>query len=218
MYKVHFEPGAIVASILRIAEKRIEQSSASHNNNIPLFYCCSVTEIPEKGERIINCLNAYMDTMSNNIVQDSLLFQMLRNNKQSARHVYDKYWTKVAAELTAMDPKQTVNFNNILLKVCYRYCYFDNSQRGQYRHLPFERVVTKLVIEEINTGLWGMVPNKFVTLASFLLGYGYHQNTHRFSENFIQRIEGMAEQYTVHDILRLSRGIELFYTRGNRHP
>lgn len=219
MYQVHFEPGAVVAPIVRLAEKRIlEQSSATNNynyHNVPLLYCCSMTEIPEKNNRIINCLDAYLDTMPTDIVNDSLLFQMLRRNKQSARNVYDKYWSKVATELAAMDPKRTPNFDNMLSKACYRYCYFDNSQRGQYRHLPFEEIATKLVIDEINTGISGMIPRKFVKLATFLLGFGSHQTTHRFPENFVQRVEDMVRQYTVHDILQLSRGVELFYTRGN---
>lgn len=217
IYSHHLEPGAIVAPIMRLAENRLQRSPADGLHNIPLLYCCSMTEIPEKNQHILNCLDAYMDTTTDT-VNDSLLFQMLRHNKKSVTEIYDKYWSKVATELASMDPKQTVNYDNMLSKACYRYCNFDNSQRGRYRYLPFEKVAMKLVIEEIETGISGMVPRKFVKLATFLLGFGSHQITHRFPESFVQRIEDMARQYTVHDLHQLSRGVELFYTRGKCKP
>lgn len=176
-----------------------------------------MSEIPEKAEQILNCLDAYLDSPAT-IMNDSFLFKMLRKNRKSAKNVYDKYWSKIAAELTAMDPKKTFNYDNMLSKACYRYFHFYNDQRDGYRYLPFEEVATKLAIEEINTGMSGMVPRKFVKLAAFFLGYGGHPVTQRFPENFIKRIEGMTRQYTVYDIAALSRGVQIFYTRGNCKP
>lgn len=218
MQQFHYEPGKIVAPIAQLAEKRIQQITAANNINMHLLYCCSMTEIPENGERIINCLDAYMDTTTNDTINDSFLFQILRTNKQSATKVYDKYWSKVTAELAAMDPERTFNFDNMLIKACHRYCNFDNSQRGQYRYLPFEAIATKLAFNEVNTGISGMIPRRFVKLASFLLGYGCHQTSHRFPESFVQRIEDMSPQYTVHDLTHLSRGIKLYYRSGNYKP
>lgn len=176
-----------------------------------------MTEIPEKTERILNFLNAYMDS-SPSIINSSFLYQMLRNNRNSAKKVYDKYWSKITDELAAMNPKQTNNYDNMLSRACYRYFNFKNAQRDDYRYLPFEQCATKLAIEEINTGQSGIIPWKFVKLAAFFLAYGSHPVTQRFPESFVKRVEGMARQYTVHDIAKLSRGVQVFYKRGQCKP
>lgn len=216
-YEIHYEPGAIVPQIVQLAEKRIEQSPSTDSHNICLLYCCSMTEIPEKAERILNCLNEYLDS-SAPIMDDSFLYKMLRKNRISAKNVYDKYWSRMTNELAAMDPKQTIDYDNMLAKACFRYANFQNTQRDEYRYLPFEQIAKKLAIEEIETGMSGMVPQKFVKLAAFFLGYGGHPVTQRFPENFVKRIEDMARQYTIHDIAKLSRGVQIFYTRGNCKP
>lgn len=215
MFHVHCEPGAIVAPIVRLAEKRLEQSSPL---NVPLLYCCSLSADPEKSEHIMKCLDTYLDTPGIDVVNDGLLFQTLRQSNQAKTKVYDKYWLKVTAELVAMDPKEAPNFADMLMKSCHRYCHFENSQRGMHRYLPFEKSVTKLAFDEINTGISGMIPRNFVKLATFLLGYGSHQMTNRFPESFIQRIEDMVRQYAVHDMIQLSHGLKIFYSREHCNP
>lgn len=213
MYRIRLEPGKAIVPILQVAESRIEKSSATHN--IALLYCCSLTKIPEKNKRIIEYIDAYLDTGPSDVINDGFLFQILRQNILSSRNEYDKYWSIVATELAAMDPDRMPNFDNMLMKVCYRYSHFDGNQRGQYRHLQFEKVAVKLAIDEIETGISGMIPRNFIRLASFLLGYASRQTTHRFPKNFLQQIEEMKRQYTVYDILQLSQGVEAFHMRWN---
>lgn len=215
MFHVHSEPGAIVAPIVRLAEKRLEQSSPF---NIPLLYCSSMSADPEKSERIMKCIDTYLDTPGIDVINDGLLFQTMRQCNQTTSKVFNKYWSKVTAQLVAMDPKQTPEFPDMLMKVCHRYSHFENSQRGMNRYLPFEKSATKLAFDEIKTGISGMIPRDFVKFATFLLGYGSHQMTNRFPDSFIQKMEGMVRQYTVHDMIQLSHGLKLFYTRENCNP
>lgn len=117
------------------------------------------------------------------------------------------YWSKVTREIISQ-PSQQENY--MLAKHCHRYMHFNNNLNGTYRHIPFEKAVVKLLIDDLDKGITSLLPSRFTKTASFILAYGHTpRDKYIFPEFIVGKIEAMQEQFTIFDSLQLTRGIQI---------
>lgn len=121
--------------------------------------------------------------------------------------ICNEYWSKVTRKIKS-NPAH--HLTHTLAKHCHRYMHFNNNLNGTYRHIPFEKTVVQLLIDDLDKGISCLLPSKFTKAASFILSYGHTpRDRFIFPEFIIQRMEAMQQQFTIFDCLQLTRGIQI---------
>ncbi|XP_055920342.1 FAST kinase domain-containing protein 1, mitochondrial isoform X2 [Eupeodes corollae] len=192
LYQSQLEPAAMAPKLLKFAE-------------------------PKKKERLIEIFKSQLsdETMWQRPTAPLYFFTILRSLKISDNELCNKYWTKV---LEDVDRNPEGKEHYVFAKHCHRYMYFNNNLGGTYRHLEFEKRMAHLCMNEISTGISGVIPSKFSNLASFVLGYGHTYRGNSIIPNSIMsKIETMKSQFSPDDCLHLSRGIQIAFEMRFRH-
>lgn len=132
--------------------------------------------------------------------------QILRILKISNTSICNEYWSKVKREII-YNPQQN---NYFLGMYCHRYMHFNNNLNGTYRHIPFEKAMVKLIVNDLDKGVTSLLPSKFAKAASFILSYGHTpHDKYMFPEFIVKKMEDMQEQFTILDCLQMTRGIQI---------
>lgn len=168
---------------------------------------------PEKRIEMSEMFNKLMTSANDSVLSKPSLFRVLRYMKLPNFDIIDRYWDKVMLEIkndTYLDAQSNAKIN--LAQICHNYSYFNNNLGGTYRYLPFERTVTDILMEELQTGFSNIIPSRFAKFASFIIGYGHSDNKfEKIPEFIVEKIESMGDQFTASDCLQLSRGIEILF-------
>lgn len=156
------------------------------------------------------------DLDSKNIIKNEQLFAILKNKRCiTLKDIYQKYWDKVADDLASIST-QALDIDSTLSTLSYRYCSLQKGLTSRYRCQKFESLLKELVLIELKYGVSAWKPNRVAKLATFIIGFAsdpIFDNT-MLPEYFVKKIEGMACQFTVNEVIDLSIGIECFHRNG----
>jgi hypothetical protein len=211
VFQSQLEPAEMLSRIAKQSQKLLEQSPSTE-----LLTCAVLNALPEKRAKMREISQDFLQTSNvNSNVDLASLFKVLRLLKISDVTLCNQYWSKVVAELRQKRDQLNVYQYG---KYCHRYMHFNNNLGGTYRHIEFEKVLSKIVIEELKTGIAAHVPLLFAKLSSFIIAYGHHSHSptsnNRMYKDFvldfiIDGFEGMVEQLSIIDCLYISRGLEI---------
>lgn len=208
------EPADIQSTIFNRAQTLLETS-----NDPELYYCSVMNSLPENRKKILRSLEEKYTT-ENDEIRKFVIFNTLRLLRfPHAHNIYDMYWKQVRNQLS--DPDQYENYTSKQLSwVCHRYCYFSESLGCSYRYLPFEATASKLAIEELKSGLGGLIPTKTFKLIAFLIAYGHYHNAAPpnkiLPEFLLAKLEELSDQLTIQACRQVARGLNIFL-RLNQH-
>lgn len=206
------EPASLIPKIVSAAESRSDKST-----DLNLIYCRFAKTTPENLESVSkDLLNIIENLDAKNIIKDYNLFMVLKNKRLiSAREVYQKYWDKVAEDLSSIDI-HALDIDNVLATLAHRYCIIQKSMLNKYRCKKFESLLRELSLIEIKYGTSAWKPNRISKLATFLIGCAYDPSSEYITlpEYFVRKVEKMASQFTVNEIVDISIGIECFHRNG----
>lgn len=206
------EPASLVSKIVNAAESREDKST-----DIDLIYCRLSKPMPEHSERVSkDLLNLIKDVQSKGIIKNDIFFLVLKNRRYiSAKDIYHIYWEKVADDMTSTDP-MTADEDQILSTLSYRYTLIQKGILNKYRCKKFESLLKELALIQIKYGLSAWKPNQLSKLATFLIGYAYDPTTEYVTlpDYFVRKVEEMASQFTVNEVIDISMGIENFHRNG----
>ncbi|XP_066999739.2 FAST kinase domain-containing protein 1, mitochondrial isoform X2 [Anabrus simplex] len=137
------------------------------------------------------------------------LFKVIRNLKTSNVNLCDKFWCKTLKYLE-LSASERIDYK--LLRQCYRYMHFNNNLGGTYRHYEFEKKVIQWLLEEIRSGMCGVIPSKFSRAASFLIAYGsigQDKAGEAILKLVVDKLIEMSPQLSELDCLSISRGFQV---------
>ncbi|XP_034099908.2 FAST kinase domain-containing protein 1, mitochondrial isoform X1 [Drosophila albomicans] len=142
-------------------------------------------------------------------------FSVLRALKIADVRDCDAYWAAVIRTLQTCSKEQT---NLPFLRHCQRYMNFNNNLGGTYRHLEFERVVSRLCLDAIENSLTGRLPSKFAHMAAFVMAYGHTPFAwKKFPNILLSKLLAMMPQFNIQDCFLISRGIQIACELRFRH-
>ncbi|KAH8281222.1 hypothetical protein KR044_011662 [Drosophila immigrans] len=134
-------------------------------------------------------------------------FSVLRALKIADVRDCDSYWSTVIKKLEACPKEQT---HMHFLRHCQRYMNFNNNLGGTYRHLEFERKLSRLCLDAIENSVAGRLPYKFAHLAAFVMAYGHTPFAwKKFPNILLSKILAMASQFGIQECFLMSRGIQI---------
>lgn len=206
------EPAILIPRILETAESRHEKST-----NIDLIYCRLSRHMPDHSEKVSHDLLTLIENMDvGTMIGNDKLFWMIKTKRYiNAKDIYRKYWEKVADDMKALE-SNAVDIDLTLSTLSYHYCRIQKGMFTKYRCTKFESLLKELALIEIKYGVSGWKPNRITKLGTFLIGCAYDPATDYVTlpEYFVKKIEEMAPQFTINEIVDISIGIETFHRNG----
>ncbi|XP_055382024.1 uncharacterized protein LOC129612451 [Condylostylus longicornis] len=158
----------------------------------------------EKSRKIVENIS-----LTNNISKlSSSLYNLIRNLKVSDFHLCNLYWSKLLCVVKS-DPQQQMDF--LLAKHCFRYMFFNNNVGGTFRHLEFEKTLSRYAEEIILKNECEKNNRNFIILASFILAYGAGSKNkpYELPQLLITKLEGAEHTLSYYDCFHLSKGIQI---------
>ncbi|XP_055847708.1 FAST kinase domain-containing protein 1, mitochondrial-like isoform X2 [Episyrphus balteatus] len=212
IYQSQLEPAAIAPKLLKVSETLLEKHPTEE-----MLTCIVQFAEPKKKERLIEIFQKQLsnESMWQRQTAPFYFFTILRSLKISDSALCNQYWNKVLEDLEK-NPEGKEHY--VFSRHCHRYMYFNNNLGGTYRHYDFEKRMAHLCMNEIENGISSMIPSKFASIASFVLGYGHtYRGNSMIPSVILSKIETMKYQFSPDDCLQLSRGIQIAFEMRFRH-
>lgn len=203
------EPAKITSDIFERAQTLLKTSTDPE-----LYYCSVANKLPENRMKILRALEEKYETEND---QSSINFNTLRLLRfPDAYNTYNIYWKNIVDQLS--DPEQYRNITSELPHklswACSRYCFFNESVGCLYRYLPFEATACKLAMQELKSGLGGMILHQSAKLFGFVIAYGRFHGISPpnkiLPEFLISKLEKLSNQLTVTQCGHIARGLDIF--------
>lgn len=205
------EPASLLPEIVKAAEARPDKSS-----NLDLIFCRLSKYTPDHLEEVSqDVLKIVKHLDPKGIIKNDQLFAILKSKRFiSTKDIYQKYWAKVAEDLASINT-QALDIDSTLSSLSYRYCLLQKGMTSRYRCQTFESLLKELLLIELKYGTSAWLPHRISTFATFIIGYANDQFDHiTLPEYFVKKIEEMAPQFSVKEIIDISIGIECFHRNG----
>lgn len=197
------EPASIVPIILKTAESREDKST-----DIDLIFCRLRNQLPEYIESACNDMSKLLEqTKFDNIIQNEKLYSTFKHKRcLSQKQIYQNYWDKVMDNLSAMDTNAP-DFERTLCELSFRYCITNKGTANSHFRCPrFESLLRELILIDVKYGTSAWLAKHISCFSTFIIGYADHvYNT--LPEYFIKKIEQMAPQFSITDVMEISLGI-----------
>lgn len=208
---IKLEPADIQSAIFDRTQTLLKTSTDPE-----LYYCSIINKLPAYRVSTLRALEEKYTT-ENDEMRKSVIFNTLRLLKFPYAHeIYNMYWKQFTNRISNKD--QYINFSyeqpQRLAWACHRYCLFSESLGCSYRYLPFEASASKLAVQELKTGLGGVMPNVALKLIAFLIAYGHYHGTAPpnkiLPEFLLSKLEELSDRMTVPDCRQIAFGLLLF--------
>lgn len=203
----HLEPASLIPGITKQAKNLLKDQPSAE-----LLACAVLYSVPQKRLELTEIAQSIMFS-SDNLPSSSLppLFKVLRLLKISNLKLIDAYWDRVLNEIET-NPEEKEIYR--IARTSHRYMHFNNNLGGTYRHKQFEKIVSKLILNELENGISNVMPMRFSKLSSFILAYGRHGDDKErmhllFPEFIVEKFESIAGQLSIFDCLQISRGLQI---------
>lgn len=156
---------------------------------------------------------------SKDLTKNDKIFALLKNKRYiittGNREIYQKYWDKIFEDLSNISP-QALDIDVTLAILSYRYCSLQKRLTNRYRCHKFESLLKELIFLEVKYGVSAWLPHRVARMSTFVIGYAndvFFDNI-TLPEYFVKKIEEMAPQFTVSEIIDISIGLEIFHRNG----
>lgn len=190
--------------------------------SLNLVACCSLRETPDARVKLKHYLEKFLvqesETMEN-VHNNPILYRVLRELRISDKEVLDNYWDAITKQIK-MDHQHTTAASldaysapkRYLSRLTHNYSYYNNNLSGTYHHRNFEQLVTRIFMHDLKNGMSKFLPSRFAKHASFVISYGGSCPAYKELPNLIaDKVESMAEQFSITDCLLLSRAMHICY-------
>lgn len=202
IFQSHLEPASMIPAITEQSKKLLDSTPSAE-----LLACAVLYSLPKNRKKMIDIAKeiVYSEQITNPTTLPAL-FKALRLLKISNLKLVNAYWDKVCVEIETnlMDQK-----SHRIARHCHRYMHFNNNLGGTYRHMEFERIASKFVLKELETGISQFVPKRFARYSSFIIAYGISGGRLAFPDFIVTKLEEMSGQFSVLDCLMVSRGLQI---------
>ncbi|KAK7068534.1 hypothetical protein SK128_028102 [Halocaridina rubra] len=138
-----------------------------------------------------------------------IAFKCLRSIRTSNFKLCNEFWMKALQsakdELTNASEHYLGIEEAVLRRVYQHYMFFNNNLGGTYRNYKFEKTLSGK-FSQILSRRDCFLPHMVAHLASFIIAYDKGLG---LPENIMEKIKIASPQFTVSDIMTLSRGIQI---------
>lgn len=155
---------------------------------------------------------------SKDLIKNDKIFALLKNKRYittSVKEIHQKYWEKIFEDLSNIST-QALDIDVTLSILSFRYCSLQKGLTSRYRCHKFESLLKELIFLEVKYGFSAWLPHRVAKMSTFVIGYAneiFFDNI-TLPEYFVKKIEEMAPQFTVSEIIDISIGIEIFHRNG----
>lgn len=218
MFKQLHEPAIILKLITARASYLLEvhkneDTMSSYIKLVNLFYCQYHSTSPNSKRKFESI---FIDIISKSYLSNTLFyFKLTRIMKNDNKTLSNIFWSKMIQAI-----KDSPN-DYKLLKICYKYMYYDNSSMHSYRNYNVENQIMQDLIYYLNNSEVKWVPWKFSRAISFLVAYTSNPNFRTYNinlENFIDELSKISPQLSLIDTILLSKALNTFIKFNARKP
>lgn len=203
----------MLSAICSTAAKRLKNDPC-----LDLVACCAMQMTPDVRMTINSIVDRIFETdtrITDNILQNSMLYRVIRMLRTDNSVLLNRYWDEVTKQIE-MDHFANSTMptapKSYLHQMIHNYSFFNNNMSGTYRHMHFEQVIMRIIMHDLQHGMSAYLPFRMAQYTSFVIAYGASLPEYKEIPNFIvDKIENMADQFSVYDCWRLSKGLSIFY-------
>lgn len=187
---------------------QIEESETKIDLVLDLLSCIVSFSSPLQRPKFENLARKYL---SSSLTPPSLtaIYKILYHIKTSDIKLCNNFWDR---SLELIEKESSDNKLIKLLNLCHKYVHFNNDVGHRYRYYKFEKSVINLLLHELEFGIAGIIPYKFSRIASFIIAYN---NNLDILDMITNKFEEMKTQFSVTDILSISKGLQIAYENSN---